>query len=123
MTFHSRFTVTNAMTAVLTRIERVRGLLEAATLPEDWIRRMSERTLILEAHHTTHIEGTSLSLAESERPFAGEAVPDANAETTFANSPATGTRSPILDFARQRTLGRWHKRRRSGAVTWSCDKL
>ena len=38
-----------------TRIERARGFLEAATLSEEWIRRMCAEALVLEAHHTTHI--------------------------------------------------------------------
>lgn len=78
MSFDPRFTVTNAITADLTRIERARGFLEAATLSEDWIRRMGGQAFVLEAHHTTHIEGTRLSLEESERLLAGESVPKAN---------------------------------------------
>ncbi len=74
--FHPKFTITNAITAALTRIERARGVLEAATLSEDWIRRMGERALVLEAHHTTHIEGTRLTLEQSERLWAGEDVPE-----------------------------------------------
>lgn len=74
--FHPKFTITNAITAALTRIERARGFLEAATLSEDWIRRMGERALVLEAHHTTHIEGTRLTLEQSERLWAGEDVPE-----------------------------------------------
>ena len=77
MSFNLRFTVTNAVTSDLIRVERARGFLEAATLSEDWNRRMSERALILEAHHTTHIEGTRLSLPESERLLGGETVLDA----------------------------------------------
>jgi Fic family protein len=46
--------------------------LEAATLSKDWISKMQERALILEAHHTTHIEGTHLSLDQSERLISGE---------------------------------------------------
>ena len=80
MTFEPHFTVTNRITADLTRIERARGFLEAATLSEDWIRQMGAGALILEAHHTTHIEGTRLSLDESERLLAGEAVPGADPE-------------------------------------------
>ena len=80
MSFDPHFTVTNKMTADLTRIERARGFLEAATLSEDWIRQMGAGALILEAHHTTHIEGTKLSLDESERLLAGEAVPGADPE-------------------------------------------
>ncbi|MCY4556821.1 MAG: Fic family protein [Chloroflexi bacterium] len=80
MTFEPHFTVTNKITADLTRIERARGFLDAATLSEDWIRQMGAGALILEAHHTTHIEGTKLSLDESERLLAGEAVPGADPE-------------------------------------------
>lgn len=78
MSFEPSFTVTHAITADLTRIERARGFLEAATLSEDWIREMSARALVLEAHHTTHIEGTRLSLEESEVLLAGDAVPEAD---------------------------------------------
>ena len=78
MSFEPSFTVTHAITADLTRIERARGFLEAATLSEDWIRQMGKRALVLEAHHTTHIEGTTLTLEESERLLAGEAVPGAD---------------------------------------------
>lgn len=73
-----RFTVTNTITGALTRIERARGFLEAAKLSEDWIRRMGDRALILEAHHTTHIEGTRLTLEDSERLLAGKAVQGAD---------------------------------------------
>ena len=52
------FTITNRITAGLTRIERARGFLEAAMLPENWVREMGNRALVLETHHTTHIEGT-----------------------------------------------------------------
>jgi len=58
MSFAPRFTITNPITGALTFIERARGFLEAATLSEDWIGRMSRQALLLEAHHTTHIEGT-----------------------------------------------------------------
>lgn len=78
MSFAPRFTVTNSVAAALTRIERARGFLEAAKLSEDWIRDMGERALVLEAHHTTHIEGTRLTLEQAERLLAGEAVPDAD---------------------------------------------
>ena len=59
-----RFTSTNRITAALTRIERARGFLEAARLSENWFREMGNRALVLEAHHTTHIEGTRLTLEE-----------------------------------------------------------
>jgi Fic family protein len=72
------FTITNRITAGLTRIERARGFLEAAALSEDWVREMGRRALILEAHHTTHIEGTHLTLEQSERLLAGNPVPEAD---------------------------------------------
>jgi Fic family protein len=41
---------------------------------------MRSRALLLEAHHTTHIEGTHLTLEQAERLFAGQAVPEADPE-------------------------------------------
>ncbi len=76
--FQPAFTITNAITAALTQIERARGFLEAATLSEEWIRSMGERALVLEAHHTTHIEGTHLTLDQAERLLAGETIPTAD---------------------------------------------
>jgi Fic family protein len=75
--FAPRFTVSHSITMALTAIERARGFLEAATLSEAWIERMSQRALLLEAHYTTHIEGTELTLDEAERLWAGETVPGA----------------------------------------------
>jgi Fic family protein len=75
-----RFTITNAITAGLTAIERARGFLEAATLSDEWVRRMSQRALLLEAHHTTHIEGTQLTIEQSERLWAGQPVAEARAD-------------------------------------------
>lgn len=74
------FTITNAIAGGLAQIERTRGFLDAATLSEAWLRRMSERALLLEAHHSTHIEGTRLTLDQSARLLAGETVPSANAD-------------------------------------------
>jgi Fic family protein len=73
-----QFTITDSITAGLTRIERARGFLEAATLSEEWVRQMGDRALVREAHHTTHIEGTHLTLDEAERLWAGEEVPGAD---------------------------------------------
>lgn len=80
--FKPKFTITNRITAGLTNIERARGFLEAATLSEDWIRQMGERALVLEAHHTTHIEGTRLTLEQAERLWAGENVLEADPDDT-----------------------------------------
>ncbi len=78
--FAPRFTITNRITSALTIIERARGFLEAATLSEDWVRRMSQRVLLLEAHHTTHIEGTQLSIEQAEQLWAGQDVSGADAD-------------------------------------------
>ncbi len=78
MSFSPKFTITNTLTAALTKIERARGFLEAAKLSEDWISEMQNRALVLEAHHTTHIEGTHLTLEESEKLLAGKKVPGAD---------------------------------------------
>jgi len=47
------FTITNAITAALTRIERARGFLEAARLSKEWLSGMQARALVLESapHH------------------------------------------------------------------------
>jgi len=76
--FLPRFTVTHATTNALTRIERARGYLEAAKLSEEWLRRMGDRAMVREAHFSTHIEGTRLTLEESVRLMAGEQVPEAD---------------------------------------------
>lgn len=74
MTFSPKFTITNTITTGLTKIERARGFLDAAKLSKDWISEMQNRALVLEAHHTTHIEGTHLTLEQSEKLLAGKKV-------------------------------------------------
>lgn len=73
-----QFTITNAITQALALIERARGFLEAAQLSESWVRQMSQRAFLLEAHHTTHIEGTRLTLAEAEQVLSGYSLPQAD---------------------------------------------
>ena len=67
-------------TGNLTRIERARGFLDAAKLSDEWISGMQQRALVLEAHHTTHIEGTHLTLDQSERLLTGETPPGVEAD-------------------------------------------
>ena len=74
MAFDPRFTITNAALEAMTQIERTRGFLEAASLSDDWIASMQSRALLLEAHHTTHIEGTRLTLEQSADLLAGKPV-------------------------------------------------
>ena len=74
------FTITNAITRDLTMIERARGFLDAATLSDEWVKRMSQRALLLEAHHTTHIEGTQLTLEQSQAVWEGKDAGPTNAD-------------------------------------------
>ena len=78
--FTPKFNITSKITKSLTSIERARGFLEAATLSEEWIRAMSEKAFILEAHHTTHIEGTQLTVEQSEQLLKGKKVEEADSE-------------------------------------------
>ena len=78
--FKPIFTITHPITGGLTRIERARGFLESAMLSEQWVQEMGQRALLLEAHHTTHIEGTRLTLEQSRLLLEGSLVPDADPE-------------------------------------------
>ena len=80
MPFNPKFTISIPIASALSAIERTRGFLEAATLSKDWISKMQARALILEAHHTTHIEGTHLSLDQAERLISGEKMQDVDSE-------------------------------------------
>ena len=78
--FSPKFTITNKINNALTTIERVRGFLDAAILSAEWINEMQNRALILEAHHTTHIEGTQLTIEQSKKLLEGGSVQSANAD-------------------------------------------
>ena len=120
--FQPSFRISNRVTAGLTRIERARGFLDAAKLSEDWLATMRSRALLLEAHHTTHIEGTRLTLEQAERLFAGQAVPEAD--------PDDARRAFELSRrfrVRQRLSERWRADHRgvdprdsSAAGRWAC---
>jgi hypothetical protein len=84
--FHPAFTITNRITSGMTRIERARGFLEAATLSDAWVREMGRRALILEAHHTTHIEGMRLTLEQAEE----ESLKGAASWETGPSAPKKG---------------------------------
>ena len=75
-----RFTITYRLNQGIAYIERARGFLEAAQLSEAWMREMSAQAFLLEAHHTTHIEGTHLTLDEAAQAFAGQIPPHADAD-------------------------------------------
>lgn len=72
--FKPKFVISNQMASALTAIERARGFLEAAVLSPDWVKEMQHKALILEAYHTTHIEGTQLTLEQSEQLWEGQHV-------------------------------------------------
>jgi len=72
MTLSPTFTITNTIANALTTIERARGFLAGATLSGEWIKERQNKAFILEAYSTTHIEGTQLTLEESELLLSGE---------------------------------------------------
>ena len=76
--FKPLFKISNQTANALTAIERARGFLEAATLSQEWLEKMQNKALVLEAHHTTHIEGTQLTLEESEQLWQGQRLADVN---------------------------------------------
>ena len=74
MIFNPKFTITNRINNSLLEIERTRGFLDAAGLKEEWIEDMQSEATILEAYHSTHIEGTQLTLSQAQRILAGWSV-------------------------------------------------
>lgn len=78
MSLKTKFIISNSITNAITQIERTRGFLDAAHLSEEWVQKLQKKALILEAHHTTHIEGTHLTLEESEQILSGRNVVNAD---------------------------------------------
>lgn len=76
--FKPKLAISNQIANDLTAIERARGFLEAATLSDEWVAKMQSQALILEAHHTTHIEGTQLTLEQSEQIWEGRHLETVN---------------------------------------------
>jgi Fic family protein len=74
MSFNPKFTITPKINKALVEIERVRGFLDAVKLKDDWIADMQRKTLILESHHSTHIEGTALNLEQAKDILEGKKV-------------------------------------------------
>lgn len=72
--FSPKFTITTKINNHLLDIERARGFLDAAKLKEAWIKDMQSEALILESHHSTHIEGTQLTLSQAQRILTGKSV-------------------------------------------------
>lgn len=80
--FKPKLSITNSIANDLTAIERARGFLEAATLSDEWVAKMQSHALILEAYHTTHIEGTQLTLEQSEQIWEGRHLDTVNPDDT-----------------------------------------
>ncbi|MCK4248613.1 MAG: Fic family protein, partial [Candidatus Omnitrophica bacterium] len=74
MSFKPKFTITPKINKALIEIERVRGFLEAVTLKDSWIRDMQKKALVLETHHSTHIEGTAITLEQAQDILSGKKV-------------------------------------------------
>lgn len=72
--YRPKFIISNKINNDLLEIERARGFLDAAQLKGEWIKDMQSAALILEAHHSTHIEGTELTLSEAQNILAGKTV-------------------------------------------------
>lgn len=78
MAFKPKFTITAKINKSLTEIERVRGFLDAINLKDDWIAYLQKKTLILESHYSTHIEGTALNLEQATDILEGKKVTGVN---------------------------------------------
>jgi Fic family protein len=74
MAFKPKFTITPKINKAIVEIERVRGFLDAVKLKDDWIADMQKKALVLESHHSTHIEGTALNLEQAESILEGKKV-------------------------------------------------
>ena len=78
MPFNPIFTITPKINKALVEIERVRGFLDAVKLKDDWVSDMQKKALILESHHSTHIEGTALSLEQAQSILEGKKLKGIN---------------------------------------------
>jgi Fic family protein len=76
--FNPKYTITPRINKALVEIERVRGFLDALKLKDDWLVDMQKKALILESHHSTHIEGTALSLEQAKNILEGKKVKGVN---------------------------------------------
>lgn len=74
MAFNPKYTITPKINKTLVEIERVRGFLDAVKLKDDWIADMQKKALILESHHSTHIEGTALNLEQAKSILEGKKI-------------------------------------------------
>jgi len=78
MPFNPKFIITPKINKALVEIERVRGFLDAIKLKEEWIADMQNNALILESHHSTHIEGTALNIEQAKNILEGKKIKGVN---------------------------------------------
>ena len=74
MSFKPKFSITMKVNKALVEIERVRGFLDAVSLKDEWVSDMQTKALILESHHSTHIEGTAINLQQARDILSGKKV-------------------------------------------------
>ena len=92
--FKPKYSITHKINNSLLEIERDRGFLEAAQLKGKWIREMQSEAIALEAHHSTHIEGTRLTLDQAKRILTGKEVPGVHLDD-FSIIPLLGEPSML----------------------------
>jgi len=95
------FQITNAMTTDLSRIDQARGFLDATKLSEEWLGAMERQAVVREAHYSTHIEGSHLTLDQAERLLAGEKLPDIDPD----DERELRNWVDAFDFVKQYTVG------------------
>ena len=78
MVFNPKYAITPRINKALVEIERVRGFLDAIKLKDDWLTDLQKKALILESHHSTHIEGTALSFKQAKDILEGKKVKGVN---------------------------------------------
>lgn len=98
---HFKFDITNATAKSLSEIDRAKGFLEGADLSAEWLKQQAERALRREAHFTTHIEGSALTLEQAERIFDGEPIPSADSDDVRELT----NYKRAFDFIRQYVVG------------------
>ena len=74
MSFNPKYSITPKVNKALVEIERVRGFLDAIKLKDDWVSDMQKKALLLESHHSTHIEGTAINLEQAQDILSGKKV-------------------------------------------------
>ncbi len=78
MIFNPQYTIKDGINKALVEIERVRGFLDAVKLKDEWFADMQKEALIIESHHSTHIEGTALTLEQAKSILEGKKLTGVN---------------------------------------------